>query len=61
MDVSLRINYTVPESSNHTCKVKGDAGNGTSRGSCEEGMLCFFDGSCRAPGNYPLPIHSYYY
>ena len=40
------------ESSNHICKVKGDAGNGKERGSCEEGRICFFDGTCRAPGRY---------
>ena len=60
MDVSLSI-VCVLESSNQICKVEGDAGNGTNRGSCEEGMLCFFDGSCRAPGNYQSSLGGRHY
>ena len=28
------------------CTVNGNAGDGTSQGSCDNGLLCFADGKC---------------
>ena len=40
------------------CTVLGQKGDGTERGSCEQNLLCHFDGSCKplcnilgSPGN----------
>ena len=38
--------------SNQICTVKGEEGNGESRGTCDEGLICFDDGSCKELGRY---------
>ena len=39
-----------PASSDKICLVKGNTGDGKNRGSCEEGLICFSDGSCKDTG-----------
>ena len=32
------------------CTVQGSNGDGINRGTCNEGRICFRDGSCKVPG-----------
>ena len=46
----LRQRTFILASPDHFCTVKGNTGDGKSRGSCEEDLVCLSDGSCKEPG-----------